>query len=276
MSLVGHRDVFEAICWDLPAITLLRGPASVGKWTLAEEVLQRLSVPRHNITRIRRLTVAEARALPEWASMASIDGGRKFIIARLDGASEDAQNMLLKFLEKPGEAVHVILAASTPVLPTIVSRSRCYSIGLLLDSQVEEILVLGGMDPAAARTSAPAGGGRVRPAREGTDPSARSRAVAVLNALAASSAGSLETAIRSWDDKIKDERGLTEADEAFRLLGVWAAEAAVGRWRTFTPDVCRGLTTGHARRVLGALMRYSSASPKVSAHAALGPLCTKA
>jgi hypothetical protein len=81
-----------------------------------------------------------------------------------------------------------------------------------------------------------------------------------------SGVGSAIKAARSGNDALLSQvvRGW-EPGHA-RQLSLWAAEAASGRWRQFTPDFAAGVTAAQALRVLTALSEYAGArgAPRVA------------
>jgi len=242
-------------------VVLLTGPESVGKWAVAEEAARAGSQHPADIARHRKLDAEGVRKMLRASSYLQ-ECGVRYILAGLDTASDQVQNMLLKFLEAPPDGVRVLLTASGGVLPTIFSRAQHRRLGLLTDEQVFQVLVQLGMAEDAARRHAPLGGGRVRPAMEGPDPQARAQVVSVLRALEAGSLGQLEIALR----------GFTQ--EAYWLLLSWATESSSGRFRQATRDMAPWFGAFASRRILRALGGASPlASPGLTAHAALVPLC---
>jgi len=104
---------------DLPPALLLLGP---GAWDAA------LSAYENNqsafSTKVEHLDAASARHVVEQACIKPFGRALKVILVNLDGASEAAQNILLKVLEEPPETVRFLLSATMPPLDTVVSRCR--------------------------------------------------------------------------------------------------------------------------------------------------------
>jgi DNA polymerase-3 subunit delta' len=191
----------------------------------------------------------------------SLDGSLKVIVAVLDGASTEALNALLKVLEEPPPSVRFILVSAGQSLATVASRARVFRCGLLTTAQVRAALISRGADPEAAARQAPAGRGRVRPAMESAVFARSAGAVAAaLRAVAARDQEALDGVVRGWE--------LQE----YLLLRTWASEAASGRWGLFSADASHGLGKAAGRRLLGALGRAGSASPRLAARAALAEL----
>jgi replication-associated recombination protein RarA len=260
--IIGHDRLRAALEDRDDRVSLFLGPASVGKFTLARHLAHRRGVRTADLFCLDRLLAADARSVVELSRIQPFGDTRGFII-RLDGASEQAQNILLKVLEEPLPTARFFLVASEKPLPTIISRAVVCYFGLLSDAQVTEILVQTGMDRESAVKQAPLGGGSVRPAIQGISQHALALVTAVLTALAARDAGQLEKILLRWDD------------DAHQLLIRWSAEAASGRWRCFAPESGPGLRQADARRILGALGTFSAAGPRLAASAALVPLCAR-
>lgn len=83
-------------------------------------------------------TIDEARALKDWQSKRPAAGERKFFVLALNGATQEAQNSLLKVLEEPAAGTHFFLIAPSAevFLPTV--RSRLFIIKLNKESEKNE------------------------------------------------------------------------------------------------------------------------------------------
>jgi hypothetical protein len=257
--VIGHEAVRRELVSNDHQVVLLLGPESVGKRAIGRELVGRKGVG-HDFLNVPLLTASSARDIQNFVTT-----GRspKWVLIDLSGATEAAQNRLLKTLEEPPPNVRFILVAHHAPLPTVASRCVVFRCGVLTLDQVEQVLVQQGMDLAAAKKQAPLGAGRIRPALEGVSGQARSRVSAVLRACAETDPDKLDTALREWD-----------ADD-HELLGQWAAEAAVGRWRVFDLSFGHGLDHRFARALLGALAGHSLANPRLAAQAALVPFCSR-
>jgi hypothetical protein len=259
--IIGHEATLARLAADREQpVVLLAGPSSVGKFTIARRTAHDRKIRPVDLFCIERLTATAARDVGDLARTAPVGDARAFIL-RLDGASDQALNILLKVLEEPVPGVWFFLVASGPVLPTVVSRcGAVYRFGVLSDEQVCAVLVNNGMDPAEAAKQAPLGGGQVRPAMEPPGQRALGVVASALRAVVAGDAAMLCTALANWDG------------EAHELLTRVTAEAATGRWLVLSADQVPGLTPALARKILGASGRFSLASPKLAADAILRPL----
>lgn len=113
---------------ELPPATLLLGPQLE---TLVYDAVQAVrrchAVTRADLIVRRHVSAADARGIVQFAQMAPF-GPLKVVIAVLDGATAQAQNILLKVLEEPPPTCRFILAATARPLPTIVSRCQLVTV----------------------------------------------------------------------------------------------------------------------------------------------------
>lgn len=123
--MIGHDTARRYLETQLPPATLLRGPRSVGKWTLALHLAE-----HHQIAPIDRwmveygFTIETARLVTAYAARAPY-GKFKLIVARLDQSTKPALNALLKTLEEPPpRTLFVLLTTEERKIPGTVS-SRC-------------------------------------------------------------------------------------------------------------------------------------------------------
>lgn len=244
--MIGHERARAELEADLPPVTLLVGPPSIGKKTLAVHLARYHSGTDEGngllLTTDPRLTAESARAHVRHADIMSRQV--HFFVVALDDATEQAQNILLKTLENPPAHTRFLLTSSAWPLATIISRSRVYRLGLLSDEQVIEILLAHGIALDDAADAAREGRGQVLYALAAVATASRVRSV-VSGGLKAARAGTLlETVTRSWTP-----------DHA-RVLRQWASEAASGRWVSYSPEFAHGVTKGQARAILEVLTIY--------------------
>jgi DNA polymerase III delta prime subunit len=247
--IVGHEEARAALERSLPPVTLLMGPRSTGKTTLARHLAD---LHAHGGTYCRRLSAAAAREIVEGAPVRPHGPHLSVRIIDLDNSTEAAQNILLKVLEEPPSHCRFILIASRNPLATIISRSRTYRVGLLTDVQVAQVLSENcGISGHAAAMAAARGRGQVAPAIAAAEDKESDRITSVVAAaVRAAMAGGgtpLDMALRNW------------TGEHTVVLRRWATEAASGRWVIFTQDLAPGLSRARALRVLEALSRFPEA-----------------
>lgn len=120
------EEIYSAL-EDLPPVTLLLGPGEKELRSLAGAVA---------LGHVRRADLIEvtppwstelARMLVTQAQFASLDS-LKVITAFLDTISVPAQNILLKTLEEPPQAVRLILYGTYEPLPAIMSRCQVFRV----------------------------------------------------------------------------------------------------------------------------------------------------
>ena len=247
-ALVGHDAVLKQLKNQLPPVTLLFGPESVGKRFLAQHTASYHGIGMADTYTGWELTTDTARTAAGLAALAPF-GPLRAILLDLDESSEAAQHALLKQLEEPPPAVRYILVASRGPLTTVTSRCRVYQCGYLPDAGVAMVLHQLGLTISEANKYAPLGRGQVRPAyaaataaRDGSR--VRSHVATAIKAAMTGTSETFTAAVLGWDD------------EHTLLLRVWAHEAATCRWVFFDPTFAPGATTGQARRVLEHMCRY--------------------
>lgn len=265
-TVVGHTAVRRALEADLPPVTLLRGPRSVGKTTLALYLAGYHRVLPGDLRQIDgTLLVDDVREIRRWSTRAGL-GPHKIVIACLDGASLPAQHALLKLLEEPPPTVRFLLTSATPILATIASRCRVYPLGRLTAEEIAEILRRQGVPAGRAAAGASRADGRVDLALSRHQPdAARTTVLALVAAVAARDAQLLDEALTGADDAVRD--GLEE----------WVCEAITRRFVAYTEAEMCDLHRDQAlvRRILLALSQVRAARPRLGIRAALLPFVTR-
>lgn len=261
IPFVGHGWVRAALEDELPAVVLLQGPSSVGKWTLAEYLADYHGVKPYDRRVLETVSAEDAREVKRFVSTAAF-GKLKLVIANLDAANASALNALLKTLEEPPPNARFILVASQPTLTTIASRASLYRLGLLSTSEVAEVLVRRlGWREMDANTAATRSGGSVEGALSATlGDASKAQVISVVRALKAQDRDLLLQATRSWGE---DEQ---------RALYAWAWEGASGRWSMFVPADTQGLDPDVIRRVLFGLNKLANARPRMQVRTVLESL----
>lgn len=251
----------EALEKELPAVTLLQGPQSVGKWTLAGYLADFHGVKAIDRRVLEAVSADDAREVKRFVSTSPF-GKLKLVIAKLDAANGSALNALLKTLEEPPPKSRFLLVAAKPTLATITSRSSLYRMGLLSTAEVAEVLVRRlGWREMDANTAATRSGGSVEGALSATlGDSAKASVVSVVRAIKARDHDLLIQATRSW--------GVDEQS----ALYAWAIELSTGRWSMFSPSDAQGIEPAVARKVLAMLDRMAQARPRLQVRTVLEAL----
>lgn len=262
MRPLGHTHVIEALERSLPPVTLLWGPRSIGKTTIAEYLVKHHQVHLVDLMRCPApLRIDAARNAITFVATASA-GPYKLILIDLDNASDGARNVLLKTLEEPPPTARFILTASQTVPATIMSRAVVYPMGLLSRRDLTDILVAHGMSESAAAAAAALGHGQVSTAMtaNSTD-AAKATVLTLVRALAKRDFELFDQTARSFDEPSK------------QLLLRFFMEALTGRWALFAESDSYDLTVDptHLRRMLLALNQTPKARPRLQVRVALRP-----
>lgn len=257
METIGHASVLARIQNEgLPAVSLFIGPASVGKRRLAEQIARRETHDEQDVLRISRLDSELARAAVSFLMHAPHGTGKRFLICRIDGASENATNILLKSLEELSDRCHVILLAVNLPAPTIVSRSVLFPFGLLTEAEVEAALLLRGFSQGEASVRAAETGGQIKPALEHADLAQRTALVLVA-----------VKCIREHDPATLEGLAGRWTDDHTTLLVKLAHEAVTKRWRVFSEAEVGNVQPSTWLAVLRALK--PKVSPRLVVHSQL-------
>jgi DNA polymerase III, delta subunit len=261
--MIGHQQVREQLEAELPNVVLLMGPVSVGKRTLCEHLVDHYGVHDADVLRFESFNVEGARTVRQFFQRRSLSG-RKIIIVRLDGASQEALNSLLKVAEQPPAFAHLLFIASGLPLLTIQSRAqyRAY-LPYLTEAEVAEVLMEQGFDAARARAMAKHAGGQVASALASIDLEVtKAPVLSVLKAIADQNEVLLQKAIEKF-----------EASH-LALFRTWAVEARTGCWKMFMPQEDFGVHKDRKRVDLLLRKLAWDARPKVVVRAAVLPMMT--
>lgn len=260
MRIVGHARVISQLEEYLPEVTLLIGPESVGKMTVCAWAADHHGAHGTDVLRLDSLRMSDARGVRNFLQTRPM-GDLKAVLLRLDVASVDVLNVLLKEMEEPPQHARFLLTSVRPPLLTIMSRSLVHRMGLLSEDEVEEILRLRGMAHDRSRWAAQRSGGRVRTAMEATEgDAAKSPVRTLLKAIVDSDEDLLSNALRQFEEP------------QLALLRRWVLEARSGRWVIFEP--AEGFGLQQDRSVLERMDRQlrSFARPKIMAKMIALPL----
>ena len=238
--MIGHTRTRKSLEKFLPPVTLLVGPKSVGKWTLAEHLREFHGFRDVDVLRIPYLSNAKTENILTFQRTWPV-GQYKLCIVRIDTAHDRNLNMLLKTLEETTFTKFILVAEDMPI-ETVVSRAFLYQMGLLSDEEVAAVLALRGFKEDTAQQRAVVASGRVDKALEVQD--AKEGKLIVLRAVQAihdKDAATLESLTAKWKD------------EHTELLLRWCSEQISNRWKLFSEDETSVVGQGLALKILMAL-----------------------
>ena len=281
---------------------LLTGPDSVGKTTaalaLGERLLDSASWPggpgahpdlwledsaAENIS-IKRVKPGgdEGPTLQDFLGLRPYAGGRRVaIIGRADRLGIEAANNLLKTIEEPPPATHLVLCAAHPEkLPqTVVSRCEMFVLAPVPAAGIVDWLSgEHGVDAERAAMAASVAAGRPgRALRLATEPGALDSELAALDAFLAAGGGGVAGAIRAADE-VAPGPGAEGRERALLTLAAWASfvrDAAcfaagapeLALWSRYRPALERWAQDLSAARIVAILHRLVVASESVAAYA---------
>lgn len=147
--LVGHQEVVESLSSQLPPVSIITGPPSVGKRMIAAYAAMKNSISRIDFTEVTRLTVDEAARVKEFIASEPMSR-HKFVLIDLDAASSRAIDKLLITLEQPPTYARFAITTSQPVPRTLLTRGWKYPVGLLEPEDLQTILLNKGIPVADA------------------------------------------------------------------------------------------------------------------------------
>lgn len=264
--MIGHDIARRYLESHLPPATLLHGPSSVGKWTLALHLAQYHQVAPvdrwmvefgFNIDTVRLITAYAAR---------SPYGKFKLIVARLDGSSKPALNALLKTLEEPPGRVRFILTASGKVLPTVSSRCTTFELGLLSGGELQAVYQGQGLSTMKSQRAAHHARGQVsRGYAADSAVNHRNQVVNLAKALATGDRDLFAAVFHAWDGANTD------------LLTTLFTECLTHRWTVFAEADTFGLHLDRTRlwRMVSAITMLPLARPRLGIRAALEPFLSR-
>lgn len=264
--MIGHDTARRYLERELPRATLLHGPRSIGKWTLAQHLANHHRVMPVDRWEIQHgLSIETVRLITSYAARAP-RGQFKLIIARIDEASRPALNALLKTLEEPPPHVRFLLINADRTLPTVASRCTVFELGILTPEQIEAIYRSQQMPAAKAHRAAVYARGSIQRGYDLEQADRHRTTVTTLaKAIATSDRELYVSVFEHWDGRCTD------------FLHVMLTEALTGRWNTFREDDLFGLHHDRTRlwRMVAALARLPAARPKLGVRATFEPFLSR-
>jgi hypothetical protein len=260
-TFVGHSRTRASLEKNLPSVALLRGPESVGKWTLALHLAKHHGIAPVDSRFINPLTTAASRELKSFAMSAPLSGQAKLLVINLDGASPSSLNALLKILEEPPGHVRFILVSTGATLVTIESRAQIFLLGFLTREESYAILTQKGFTSREAAMAAAYGQGQVSRAMSVVIiETVKVTVLTLLKSIADTNIELFERVAEKW------------TADASHLLESWCMEAMTQRWRVFNEGETFGLAgTKYPLAILQSLS-VLDARPKISIRVAIIPV----
>lgn len=250
--VVGHRWAAQQLrhalgTGEVPHALLITGPESVGKYTLARQLVaamlcradpeerpcgqclscRKLVSGNHpdymevvSSDRTAHLRIEQIREVERFLSLTPNESSCKIaLIGDFERATTGAANALLKTLEEPPAHVHLILLATDAdlLLPTIVSRTQQLVLRTLPTQEVESALIsMWGVEEERAGHLARLSGGRIGWAvRAAADPEAATPMETAVEALALILYEDLPSRFARAQDLARDSAVLAETLEAW-------------------------------------------------------------
>jgi replication-associated recombination protein RarA len=264
--VIGHDTARRYLETHLPPATLLHGPASVGKWTLALHLAD-----HHQVAVIDRwlveygFSIDTVRLVTAYAARRP-HGPFKLIVARLDDSSKPALNALLKTLEEPPPRVRFILLSTKKTLPTVASRCTTFELGLLSGGELQSVYQGQGLATGQAEKAARHARGQVaRGYAADTATNHHHQVVNLAKALATGDRDLFTAVFATWDGANTD------------LLTTLFTECLTHRWTVFAEADTFGLHRDRTRlwRMVSAITRLPQARPRLGIRAALEPFLSR-
>jgi replication-associated recombination protein RarA len=264
--VIGHVNARAYLERELPVATLLHGPASVGKWTLANHIAQHYQVrPNDRWDVPQGLTMETVKLVSAYAARAPM-GAFKLIVARLDSSHDRALHALLKTLEEPPPQVKFLLTSASRTLPTISSRCKVFELGMLNADELENIYRAQGLPQVKARRAAKYARGQVsRGYLVDAVAAPRTTVTTLISALATGDGEKFDALFKNWDGACTE------------LLSTFFTECLTRRWVLFTPEEAYGIDNDRPRlwQMVSSISRLSYARPRLGVRAALEPFLNR-
>jgi hypothetical protein len=254
--LVGHQGVIGALSSQLPPVSIITGPPSVGKRLIAAHAAMHNNVSRIDFTEVSRLTVAEASRIKDFMSVQPMEN-LKFALIDVDAASNAAINDLLNTLEAPPKYARFSIISSKNLPSVLRTRGFKYSVGLLKPEDLFTILIARGIPESEAHSLSKLG--RVDLALQAyNEGAARATALTVLESVLSNDYLLFAQAYKAVDD-----------NTARTIISI-LEESASQQWKLFSPNYLGAFADRRvALAVLSAWSPVSSARPQLAVRAAL-------
>jgi hypothetical protein len=254
--LVGHEGVIEALSSQLPPVSIITGPPSVGKRMIAAYAAIKNNIARVDVTEVTRLTVDEAVRIKDFMAVSPMESYR-YAIIDLDKASRAATDKLLVTLENPPSYAKFTLITSGRAPRTLQTRAARFTVGLIDPQNLLMILINKGIPVSQGQHLAKLG--RVDLAVNAyADSAAKNTALNVLNAVESDDRILLMQAYKAVDEK------------AANMILAALEESAAQTWKLFDPALLGVFAKRQvALKLLAAWSTMADARPQFAMRAVL-------
>lgn len=254
--LEGHQEVATILSQSLPPVTLIKGPASVGKKLLAVQAVIQNNIARIDFLDIPKLHVEEVKKIKQFMSTQPYKNYKACIID-LDNASSAATNDLLKLVEEPPGYSKFVFISSQRVPRTLQTRAHNFTVGLLSKDSMLKILTSQGLSLSEAQKVCALG--QVQPAIQAHKHSTTtSNILTVLQAVEENDYLLFVQAFKAIDD------------EAALLILELLKESATQRWKQYSPQYLGAFAKRQvAIAILTKWSAVASAKPSLAIRTAL-------
>lgn len=240
-EIIGHDRIIERLKSGIPPVSIFRGEKSVGKWSTAMWVRERLNVSGGDFLAFRSLTMERARDAVRFLRAAP-HGTQRLLVAYLGGSTWSTQAALLLILEKlPPTSLVILVTPPDTLSPALQSRGEIFDFSLLSEESVQQILMSRNFGEGSAAHLASLSGGRVETALRATESNeTKIGVIGAVRALLSRDAKSLDSFANRW------------SEEHTTLLDSMCREAITGRPYLFTQEEIEALGRKLALKILTA------------------------
>jgi replication-associated recombination protein RarA len=238
-EIVGHDDIIESLSQGIPPVSIFLGEDSVGKWTTAMWVRDRLKIQDGDFLALRHLSADSARAAGDFVKRAP-HGHTRLLVVYMAGSGWSTQAMLLTSLENlPPTSLVILVTPPVTLSDPLMSRGEVFVFGLLRVQDVKQILLARNFKEGAAQHLAELSGGHVATAlRAAGSNDAKVLVLGAVRALLTRDAKALDTFAPRW------------AEEHTLLLDSLCRETISGRLCLFTEEETEALGRKLALKIL--------------------------
>lgn len=255
-EIVGHEQVIARLLGGIPPVSIFRGERSVGKWTTALWVKERLGVEHGDFLELTYLHMEGVREAIKFLKRAP-HGKQRLLVAYVGGSGWSVQAGLLLALENlPPTSLVILVAPPDTLSPPLQSRGEIFDFSLLSNDEVKQILMRRNFGESSAEHLASLAGGHVSNALRFTETNeTKISVIGAVRALLLRDARTLDMFAGRW------------SDEHTSMLTAFCYEAMTRRHVLFTEEETDALGRKLAMKILGALR--TEVRPRLVVHSQL-------